>query len=193
VTAHAWIAVTLKVIEVLDALGVKYVICGSAASIVHGVVRSTIDTDLIADLHSAHVQPLVTALEEEFYIDAQSISGAIATRGSFNLIHQNSMFKVDVFIPKPRPFDQAQLAHRIETVICHNPDRTAWIVSAEDIVLAKLEWFRLGDEVSERQWRDVLGVLKIQTGKLDIGYMQATARQLGVSDLLELALKEAAK
>ena len=100
---------------------------------------------------------------------------------------------VDVFLPKERPFDQAQLARRMETVIARAPERTVWIASAEDIVLAKLEWFAIGNQVSERQWRDVLGVLKTQSGQLDVDYMRKMAPALGVSDLLEQALEEAVK
>lgn len=192
-TTSDWVEVTLKVIDVLEALDVPYVIGGSAASIVHGIVRTTVDSDLLADLKAGHVEPFVAALEDEFYVERQSIHNAIAFRKSFNLIHQATMFKVDVFIPKTRSFDQAQLARRVEKVIARDPQRTAWIASAEDIVLAKLDWFRMGGEVSEQQWRDVLGVLKTQTGRLEIGYMRETASELGVDNLLERALEEAAK
>ncbi len=190
-TPPDWIQVTLKVIETLDALGVSYVICGSVATIVHGVVRTTIDTDMIAELKLQHAEALVNALENEFYVELESVERAINFRRSFNIIHKVTMFKVDVFIPKERPFDQAQLAHRIQVEVAHDPIRTAWIASAEDNVLAKLDWFRMGDEVSERQWRDVLGVLKTQTGKLDVSYMHKAAAALGIDDLLEKALHEA--
>ncbi len=186
-----WIEVTLKVTESLEELGVPYVICGSFASIIHGIVRTTIDTDLVADLKLSHVKLLVAALESEFFVDEESIIDSINSRTSFNMIHQNTMFKIDVFIPKERPFEHAQLSHRLKIEIAQNPQRAAWIASAEDVVLAKLEWFRIGNEVSERQWRDVLGVLKTQSGKLDVTYMRNTASPLGVSDLLEIALKEA--
>lgn len=192
-TSPEWIVVTLKVTEALEALQVPYVICGSVASIVHGIVRTTVDCDMVADLNLDHVEPLVTAIGNEFYVEQESIVDAIQFHRSFNLIHQESMFKVDIFIPKARPFDRAQLAHRIELEIANNPKRMAWFSSAENIVLAKLEWFRLGNEVSERQWRDVLGVLKTRLGELDIEYMYTAAPALGVSDLLERALLEAEK
>ncbi len=192
-TTTNWIQVTLKVIETLDALGVSYVICGSVASIVHGIVRTTIDTDLIADLKLEHVKPFVTALENEFYVEQESMYEAINFHRSFNIIHKETMFKVDVFIPKVRLFDQDQLAHRVEVEIAQDPKRMAWIASAEDNVLAKLEWFRMGNEVSERQWRDVLGVLKTQSGNLDVEYMHKAAQALSVSDLLERALEESEK
>ena len=184
-------AVTLLVIQALDALGVPYLIGGSLASAVHGVARATADVDLVADLRPEHARPLAQALEGAFYVDAESIHDAIRRHSSFNLIHLETMFKVDVFVRKQRPFDQAQFDRRVAQVIVSEPERTAYVASAEDIVLAKLEWFRIGGEVSERQWRDVLGVLKVQGERLDRDYLRRWAVVLKVSDLLERALSAA--
>jgi hypothetical protein len=186
------IEVTLLVTSTLDQLGVPYLIGGSLASITHGVMRTTMDADLVADLQPAQVSLFVQALREQFYVDALSILDAIQHRSSFNLIHPDTMFKVDVFLPKGRPFDSAQFEHRGIKVIATEPERSAWVASAEDTVLTKLEWFRMGGEVSERQWRDVLGVLKTQGERLDLAYLRKWASQLNVSDLLEQALIEAA-
>jgi hypothetical protein len=76
-------------------------------------------------------------------------------------------------------------------VIATDPERTAYVASAEDTVLTKLEWYRMGSEVSERQWRDVLGVLKVQAERLDLAYLRRWAAALGVADLLEQALSQA--
>jgi hypothetical protein len=76
-------------------------------------------------------------------------------------------------------------------VIATDPDRTAYVATAEDTILAKLEWYRLGGDVSERQWCDVLGVMKVQADRLDLAYLRQWAAQLNISDLLERAIKEA--
>ena len=184
------LAVTLLVAEVLENLGVPYLIGGSLASAVHGVMRATLDSDLVAKLQPSHVTPFVAALRDEFYADPEAILEAIEHRASFNIIHRETMFKVDVFVSRERPFDQAQFHRRVGLVVAQDPTRTAYIASAEDTILAKLEWYRAGGEVSERQWRDVRGVLQVQLPTLDFAYLSRWAIDLGVADLLERAKRE---
>jgi hypothetical protein len=143
------IAVTMLVSDALETLGVQYVIGGSFASALHGVMRATMDADLVADLREEDIAPLVQLLGEGFYADAEMMREAIAQR-SFNLIHLESMFKVDVFVAQPRDFDRAQLARRQLQLFSEDPERWVYVASAEDTVLAKLEWYRLGGEVSDR-------------------------------------------
>jgi hypothetical protein len=181
---------TQLVTNVLDSLGIRYVIGGSIASIVHGMLRTTMDVDIVADLPLTFVDQFLTGLQGAFYADEQMIRQAIQRRSSFNLIHLQTMFKVDIFIPKERPFDQQQLNRRISEQIGENPDERLWVLTAEDVVLAKLDWFRLGGETSERQWRDILGVMKTQQATLDMAYLEQWAKSLAVSDLLARALQE---
>jgi len=184
-------AVTLKVIDTLEAMGIRYLIGGSFASSIHGVARMTADVDLVVDLSMEQVEPLVRALETEFYVDAEAIRDAIRRHESFNLVHLATMFKVDVFILKPRPFDQSQFERRQRHAISADPELFACIATAEDNILAKLEWYRMGGETSDRQWNDVQNVIKTQLGRLDVAYMRHWAAELGVADLLERALSEA--
>ena len=184
------IAVTLTVIEALESLGVSYMIGGSLASTVHGMVRATMDTDLVVNLHSEHAELLVQALGDAFYADIEAIRDAIYRRSSFNIIHMETMFKVDIFALKGRPFDQVQFERRTKHIVAIDPERTAYVTTAEDIALVKLEWYRMGGEVSERQWRDVLGVLKVQGDRLDLAYLRRWAVRLEITDLLARALTE---
>lgn len=185
-----FINVLMSVIEVFERLQIPYLVGGSLASALHGVARSTLDADIVADIHAEQVGALIEALGDDFYADDEMILGAIQHRSSFNLIHLETMFKVDVFIRKERPFDRVQFERRLEQVFAANPERKAFITSAEDIILVKLEGYRLGGEVSDRQWRDILGVLNVQAGCLDLDYLKRWADELKVLDLLRRALKE---
>lgn len=185
------VEVTLKVTGVFERLGVPYLISGSLASTLYGMVRTTQDSDIVAEMRLEHLQPFVSVLQDEFYVDDEMIAEAIQRNSSFNIIHRESMFKVDVFIPRPRPFLQSQLARAQKQTFAFETEVSAKFASPEDTVLSKLEWYRLGGEVSERQWRDILGVLKTRAGELDLAYLQQWAKELNVSDLLERALSAA--
>ena len=184
------LSITLLVTDAFEKLNVPYLIGGSLASALYGTARSTLDVDLIADLHAEQATQLVELLQQEFYIDERMIRDAIQHLSFFNLIHLATMFKVDVFITKKRSFDQMQFNRRQLQVVSDEPERKAYVTTAEDIILAKLEWYRLGNEVSDRQWRDILGVLKVQAGRLDLKYLNQWAAELKVADLLQRALKE---
>ena len=100
------------------------------------------------------------------------------------------MFKVDIFISRMLPFDKIQFSRVQRQTLSNDPEVKANISSAEDTILMKLVWYRMGGEVSERQWRDVIGMIKIQDERLDFNYMMLWATELKVKDLLEVALKE---
>lgn len=184
--------IILFVTQTLEQIGVAYAVGGSLASSLHGVMRSTLDVDIVADIRLEHIPLLVATLAEEFYADDEMMREAIKRHSSFNLIHYETAFKVDIFIRKLRRFDNMQLERRRTLVIANDPERSIYVTSPEDTVLAKLEWYRLGGEVSDRQWRDILGVLKTRAGELDLDYLRVWSRELKVSDLLERVLQEAA-
>ena len=184
------LAAITPVIEALEELGVPYHIGGSVASSIYGILRATIDADLIANLRLEHIRPLVIRLQTNYYIDEDMIRDAIKRRSSFNVIHLDTMLKVDVFVPKSRLFDQEEFRRAQQEVLLEGT-RPFNVASPEGTILNKLEWYRMGGEVSDRQWNDILGVLKVQGTHLDMNYLQKWAANLNVTDLLERAFVDA--
>lgn len=183
------IETALLVVRQLDALRIPNTIGGSIASSFAGEPRSTIDIDIVVALEERHVDALVAALSAEFYIDADALRRAIRTRSSANLIHQATQLKVDLFVAGGTPLDSRQLARRMPVDL--GEGRRLHVHPPEDILLQKLRWYRLGGEVSDRQWRDVAAIVRVQGTRLDREYLREGAGVLGVSDLLERALGEA--
>lgn len=186
----ASLSVVLDVIGVLEDLGVRYHLGGSFASAVHGVPRQTMDADLVVDLSAGHIERLIARLEGDFYADRDAAADAVARRSSFNAIHLATGFKVDFFVKGDGEFDELELDRSQLTQIVAEPPRTALVKSAEDTVLRKLQWYRKGGEVSDRQWRDVLGILMAIGDGLDDEYLDTWARKLEVGDLLERVRKQ---
>jgi hypothetical protein len=151
-------AITFLVTSALDRLEIAHVVVGSLASSLHGMPRSTNGADVLAALRLDHVEPLVGALDGAFYVDADMIRDAIRRRSSCNLIHDETIVKVDLFIRRDRPFEQTAF-ERVTRKALTAGAREYDFTTAEDIVLHKLEWYRDGNRVSERQWRDVIGVM----------------------------------
>lgn len=179
------------VVKTFEELGVLYYVGGSVASSAYGIARSTLDVDLVSNLQSHQVNLLVAKLKPGYFIDSTMILDAIKTRSSFNIIHLNSMMKIDVFILKEEPyFQKAFERKRIDTLDDETGSIKMYLCSPEDIVLNKLEWYKSGNQLSERQWLDVLGVIKVQGDSLDLEYIKRWAKELNVMDLLEKALRE---
>ncbi len=181
----------LPVIHVLKALGVRHYVGGSLASSIHGVPRSTLDVDIVADLGPEHVDSFVQQLGSAYYLSEEAIRVAVCERRSFNVIHLETMFKTDVFVLSDDAFQQAAMRRAKSLPIGGEGGPEVVFASPEDVVLHKLLWYRMGGEVSERQWGDVLGVLEAQGDALDWPHMRAWAERLRVAELLEKALSAA--
>ncbi len=177
-------------IEVFERFGIPYYIGGSVASSLHGQKRATQDVDIVADMHRKHVQTLVNLLENEYYIDAEMIQDAIQHQSSFNVLHNETGVKVDVFVLKSSAFAQHELQRAIEDVI-EPGSRPFYFASPEDVILNKLSWWKMGGGISTRQWNDLVGVIKRQAHTLDVTYLRQSAPLVGVADSLEQAFTDA--
>jgi hypothetical protein len=179
-----------RVVAALDAAGIAYYIGGSVASSLHGTFRQTAAVDFVAKLLPHHPQELALRLEGAFYLDVESVREAVATGGSFNLIDLDSMEKCDIFVSTATPWAVEQMRTRVRRELPGSAG-PIWIASAASTVLQKLLWYQLGGGVSDRQWRDVLGVLATQGAALDRDYLRRWAEVIGVSGELERALAAA--
>lgn len=170
----------------LNTLKIPYYISGSVASIIYGEERFTKDADLVIRIFPFHIPKFVQVFENEFVISADAIQAALLGRRAFNMIHIGTAFKID-FYPISDDDDleiDAFARRRLNDI----GTGEVWLASAEDVILAKLRWFRKGGEVS---WRDVLGVLKVQGESLDFAYLSAQAQRFGLKDLFDQAREDA--
>lgn len=178
--------VAAAVARALEQVGVEYALGGSVATSLQGEPRSTNDIDFAVRLSAPQAAPLVAALGPDFAVDEPSLLEAIEKGRSANIFHLPSMTKVDLFIRGGEPFDEMELSRR-RPVRLRSVDLEISVASPEDNLLRKLRWFRLGGETSDRQWRDILGLLRISGGTMDMAYVERWARTLGVDDLLARA------
>jgi hypothetical protein len=178
--------------EALDSLGIRYYLVGSVASSAYGTPRTTLDVDMVAEISASHVQPLVKHLGGSYYIDPHMILDAINRQSTFNLVHLATMVKVDVFVARSSAY-QAQVFGRVRwKAVEEGPENAPYNLSSpEDVLIGKLVWYEQGGRVSERQWKDIVGVIRVQGGLLDSAYLRRWCRELSVTELLELALREA--
>ncbi len=179
--------IAAQVGRALDSLDVPWLIGGSVASSMHGVPRATQDLDLVADLSFAHAAPLAELLSADFYADADMMLEAIRRRSSFNVIHLATMSKVDIFALKRDPISASEMKRRVVFEVDLDGPVRLPVASPEDTILHKLNWYRQTGESSDRQWRDVLGVIETVDDKLDRDYLRRQAAAWDLTALLEEA------
>jgi hypothetical protein len=182
-----------KAVRLLERMKIPYVLGGSLASSVQGAPRSTNDADIMVAPFAGREAEFARDYGEGYYVSVPSIVDANRRRSSFNVINTMIGFKVDFFVQKSRDYDASVMARRQARFVPEGATEATAVLSVEDSILTKLEWYRLGGEVSERQWRDVIEMLEAQWQTVDGAYLSKWAKEIHVDDLVELALKEAAK
>lgn len=168
-----------RVVGALGASGVPYMLAGSFASSHHGAPRATQDIDIVVDPTFESLDRLLVALKgDDVYFDAEVARAELRRRGQFNVIDGTTAWKVDVIFRKARPFSNEEMSRRVRAVVL---GVNVFVASAEDTVLAKLEWAKMGE--SERQLRDVRALLEARGDSLDRAYIERWLDELGVREL----------
>ncbi len=169
----------------ITALDIPYYIGGSVASSLQGAPRTTMDVDIVCELNEQHAMLLLAAIPTvDFYFSEASVRDAVRRHSCFNLIHLKSSFKVDVFVSKQRPFDRTAMRRAEMINIGDVYEVLVRVASPEDIILAKLEWYKLTNETSERHWNDIERLIDVQGDRLDKSYLRTAAMSIGVEKLL---------
>jgi hypothetical protein len=184
------LAVVLPIVEVLEKLNVPYLVGGSVASSLHGIPRSTNDCDMVADIKETQIGDFVSDLQDRYYLSEEAIRSAIRQQSSFNLIHLETMLKVDIFVLKNADFEQITFS-RQQSVQIEKAQRAFNFYQPEDIALHKLVWYDAGGRMSEKQWLDILGIFKVQAANLDKAYIEEWGQLLGLADLVQKAFEDA--
>lgn len=167
-----------RVVDLLDRLDVPYMVTGSLAAAYHGAPRSTQDVDLVVEIEREQIEPFVDAVRREgWYVSEESARAAVRDFGQFNVIEAETGWKVDFIVRKDRAFSREEFGRRRKVEALGG---TVYMVTPEDLIIAKLEWARLGE--SERQLRDVRGILAVQGAELDRTYVDHWTEQLGVAE-----------
>jgi hypothetical protein len=178
------------VADALSSLGVRFYVGGSVASSYHGALRSTMDVDVVCELQESDASEFLRKLGGDYYVSEPAVRTAIQRKSCFNLIHLPTSFKVDVFISRGRPFDSKTVARAELGSLGGERNLTVPIASLEDVIVIKLEWYRLGGDVSQRQWDDVSRLLSLVGETADLEYLRLAADSVGVADLLAQLLGE---
>jgi hypothetical protein len=184
--------VTRKLVTVLDELGIPYLVGGSLASSLYGIPRATQDVDVVVEgIDPERLRRLAEALKEDFFVDEEMMRKALAGRQAFNVIDREELFKVDIFFRGTDEASRLEMDRRRRFPFPEDSEGDIYLCSPEDIIVHKLYWYKLGDQVSERQWNDALNVIKVQDTALDWSYVHRAAQMRGVEDLLQKALEVA--
>lgn len=172
----------------LEKLGLKYIVGGSFASSLFGIRRSTQDLDIVLDISEFDIDDFVEEFKEDYSLSRPTIEQALDSSepfASFQLIHYEDLFRLDVFVRRTDDYSDSEFSRAINVEIV--PGCPAKVAAPENIVLRKLQWFNMGGQVSDKQWNDIVGVLEVQSGKLDNAYLDHWSLTLGVSTLLDKA------
>jgi hypothetical protein len=174
-----------RLVALLKAAEIPYMLSGSLGSSFHGRPRATNDVDLVIAATEVQLRRFLSSLGSTYYASEEAAMGALHQGSAFNVIDMNTQWKADLRVRHTRPFSLMEFSRRQRAAVL---GLDVWVVSAEDVILSKLEWAKKSD--SQRQMEDVLGVIQAQRGNLDEQYLLKWGEDLGVRDRLVELLEQ---
>jgi len=178
------------VIAAFEQLQISHCIGGSIASSFHGAARATMDVDVLCDISKDLIADFLKFFGTDYYVSEPAVRDAVERRSCFNLIHIPTAFKIDVFVSEGRPFDSIRMQRATREDLGEDRVISVPMTSLEDVIISKLEWFRKGNETSERQWNDVSRLARLMGESIDLVYLRDAAESVGVADLLNRLLEQ---
>jgi hypothetical protein len=172
----------------LESAGVRFAVGGSWASTAYGEPRFTNDVDILADFTVETLGKFLRGLPEAYYADPDEAMDAVRTGRPFNVIYMPLAFKFDFFTASAFLLGAQELDRAVFLADTELSDSPTPFVTPEDILLAKLHWYREGGEISEVQWRDIRGIVRACGADLDREYLLRSAAALRLGAQLERAL-----
>jgi len=163
--------------ERIERLDIAYMLTGSMAMMSYSVYRFTADVDVILEVKSEDAKRIISVFEPDYYVPHNAVSRAIFAERMFNVIHQETAFKIDCVIKKSTPFQQNVFDRRRRTDFY---GRKIWIIEKNDLIISKLLWAK--DSRSEKQLTDVKNLL---VNGFDAAYIEKWTREFGVYELFE--------
>jgi len=169
-------ALLRALVAALDAAGVPFMLTGSLAAAFHGAGRATMDIDVVIDPTAPQLRALVRALAETgVYVSSEAAEQALRDRSVFNVVDTTTGWKVDLIVRKARAFSTTEFERRQSAAYEGCP---LWVATVEDVMVAKLEWAKLGG--SARQLEDVAALLRVHAARLDRTYLERWVAELGL-------------
>lgn len=172
------------VVEAIESSGAAYYIVGSVASSLYGMPRSTMDIDIVSDLQESQLAMFFTSLGERCYFDKDYVTEAVRHETSFNVIVLATSYKIDVFVKRRSGYAEVAFSRALPKKIgLHDVSVSYNFASVEDVIIGKLQWYRLGQESNPQQRKDIESMLLLQAKHLDLAYLNKWTSALGVDDI----------
>jgi hypothetical protein len=178
----------VRIAQAFESVGARYALVGSMASSLQGDPRSTNDIDFVTTLSADRIRAFVEAIGAEFDVDEDALAVSLRSGGSWNIFYLPWMTKIDLFALENSELRRTQLSRAIAIPV---EGGSLFVLRPDDTVLSKLIWYRDGGGVSDQQWRDIIGVLRVSAKEIDDFYLDDWAAREGLTDLLRRARDEA--